>query len=145
MGKRIIYTGKKANKKRNIPDEQHTPNKKAKAKAGSKKGTAAVPEEAMSLDAPTQSEEGDGCSREKMWLDDVISALESLYDNMDEKPEEVGKVKVKAILISLAREDHQRLECVTLRVEEHGHDCPPEGQRGHGGGELATREQRGQD
>ena len=56
----------------------------------------------MSLDVPTQAEEGDGCSREKMWLDDVISALESVYDNMDEKPEEAGKVKVKAILISLA-------------------------------------------
>ena len=37
-----------------------------------------------------------------MWLDDVISALESVYDSMDEKPEEVGKVKVKAILISWA-------------------------------------------
>ena len=37
-----------------------------------------------------------------MWLDDVISALESVYDNMDEKPEEAGKVKVKAISISLA-------------------------------------------
>ena len=56
----------------------------------------------MSLDAPTQAEEGDGCSREKMWLDDVISALDSVYDIMDEKPEEAGKVKVKAILISLA-------------------------------------------
>ena len=35
MGESIIYNGKKANKKRNIPDEQHTPNKKAEAKAGS--------------------------------------------------------------------------------------------------------------
>ena len=67
-----------------------------------KMGKGVVPEEVMSLDAPTQGEEGDGCSREKMWLDDVISALESVYDNMDEKPEEAGKVKVKAILISLA-------------------------------------------